>query len=68
MTCTTMRAEIKESDNGIYGIVIRREGGCERLYEAITKDLSSLERLARLINDGDVSETHIVEILEDIIG
>lgn len=68
MTCTTMTAEIMISKNGFFGIAIRTNNIGVRMYEDVTRDIASLEKLAKLINAGQVSQIHIDELIDDIIG
>ena len=68
MIDTVCAAEIKADKNGFYGIIISDGEGNTFEYRAVTREPDPLEVLVRLINAGDVSRTHIEEILEDIIG
>lgn len=68
MINTVRTAKIKDDKNGYYSIIISDGEGKSFEYSNVTRDLCSLETLARIINAGEVSRIHIEEILEDIIG
>ena len=63
-----MQAEIRLCEDGFYGVEIRDNKGEIWVYDSVTKRREALETLVRHVNEGDVSEAHLYDIIEDIIG
>lgn len=64
----TTSAELLLNENGFYDIVIRTGDTSEKIYTEVSRDREIVEKLTSFINKGEISDIHLLEILEDIIG
>lgn len=65
MTVEFISARITVCEDGSFGIVV--EGEEKTFYHSLCRDRSKVERLVRLINNGEVSRLHIDDIIEDFL-
>ena len=62
-----IKVKITQDDYGSYGIEGDLDGNSFQ-YPGITSRREEIERLARLINHGEVSIHHIYDVIEDFLG
>lgn len=67
MKCIFIKVKVISGDDGMYGIEADL-GSYLKKYPSITRDREEIERIARLINEGEVSVCHIDDVIEDILG
>ena len=67
MTVLSVSAKLIACEDGSFGIVAEVDGEVS-YYRSLSLERKRVERLVRLINDGEVSRLHIAEIIEDFLG
>lgn len=67
MTVLSVSAKLIVCEDGSFGIVVEVDGEVS-YYRSLSLERERVERLVRLINDGEVSRLHIAEIIEDFLG
>ena len=67
MTVLSVSAKLIVCEDGSFGIVAEVDGEVS-YYRSLGLERERVERLVRLINDGEVSRLHIAEIIEDFLG
>lgn len=68
MLTKSLIAKIKISENRMYSVVVSDEDGKTTVYKELSSDEEAIRRFVDAINRGDVSQVHIDEMIEDIIG
>ncbi|MBE6684576.1 MAG: hypothetical protein E7592_02850 [Ruminococcaceae bacterium] len=67
MTVVFVNAKLIVCEDGSFGIAAEVDGEV-LYYRSLSLERERVERLVRLINDGEVSRLHIAEIIEDFLG
>lgn len=65
MTVTYINARLIVCDDGSFGMIVEGEG--KIFYRSLSFEREKVERLVRLINEGEVSELHVGDIVEDFL-
>ena len=67
MKCVFVKAKVVTDEDGMYGIEVDLVDS-QAKYSSITSDRDEIEKIVKLINNGDVSICHIDDVIEDILG